>query len=135
MSCRVSWERGGGEMLFSLPTRSMNTVLVVALYTMNYLSSYRCWFLFYPKDIRHSTYAYESSVRIPTPPASTVFKYEIESERQVCKSCTSCECISFLAEMFGHVLVSYGRERAKFWGYNSLECIELPKACSISCSY
>lgn len=85
-------------MLFSLPTRSMNTVLVVALYTMNYLSSYRCWFLFYPKDIRHSTHAYESSVRIPPPPASTVFKHEIESERQVCKSCTSCECISFLAE-------------------------------------
>ena len=121
-------------MLFSLPTRSMNTVLVVALYTMNYLSSYRCWFLYYPKDIRHSTRVYESSVWIAPPLASTVFKYEIESERQVCKSCTSCEYISFVAEMFGYVLVSYGRERANFWGYNSLECIELPKAWSISCS-
>jgi len=64
----------------------------------------------------------------PPPLASPVFKYEIEPERQVCKSCTSCECIqfkvdrlqiivvakkiylrvpiSFLAEMFGYVLDS-----------------------------
>ena len=134
VGCRVVSVGGvGGVKCFLVYPHEARILYLVALYTMNYLSSYRCWFLCYPKDIRHSTHMCEP--RIPPPLASPVFKYEIESERQVCRSCTSCECISFLAEMFGYVLVSYGRERAKFWGDNSLECIELPKAYSISCSY
>lgn len=135
MSCQLGGGGAGGEMLFSLPTRSMNTVFSCTLYDELFVQLSLLVPLLPEGYTAFANELYESSVRIPPPLASTIFKYEIESERQVCKSCTSCECISFLAEMFGYVLVSYGRERAKFWGYNSLECIELPKAYSISCSY
>ena len=119
-------------MLFSLPSRSTNTVFSCTLYDELFVQLSLLVPLLPEGYTAFDTCA---SPGFPPPLASPVFKYEIESERQVCRSCTSCECISFLAEMFGYVLVSYGRERAKFWGDNSLACIESPKAYSISCSY
>ena len=113
-------------MLFSLPTRSINTVFSCTLYDELFVEVS----LLVPLLPEGYT-AFDTGVRVFRPDSPLSWRLPFSSmrlspngkfvNRVPCVSTHTRYTIYILTEMFGYVLVSYGRERTKCWGNNSLE--------------